>query len=86
MMPRMTGVDLLREIKKSHGQTEVIMATGHGNEKLSIGILKSWAADYIQKLFTMDQLLRSVKLVLSLRTEDVKTRLLFLLLPCNITI
>jgi len=74
MMPGMNGLDVLREIKKNHGQTDVIIVTGHGNEKLSIEMLKSGAADYIQKPFTMDKLLSSVKRVLSVRTEDDKNQ------------
>lgn len=74
MMPGMNGLDVLREIKKSHGQTKVIMVTGHGNEKLANEMLKSGAADYIQKPFAMDQLLSSVKRVLSVRTEDDKNQ------------
>lgn len=70
MMPGMNGLDVLREIKKTHGQTKVIIVTGHGNEKLSIEMLKSGAADYIQKPFAMDQLLSSIKRVLSVRTEN----------------
>lgn len=74
MMPGMSGLDVLKEMKKSHGQTKVIMVTGHGNEKLSIEMLKSGASDYIQKPFTMDQLLSSVKRVLSVRIEDDKNQ------------
>ena len=74
MMPGMNGLDVLREIKKSHGRTKVIMVTGHGNEKLSIEMLKSGASDYIQKPFTMDQLLSTVKRVLSVRAEDDKNQ------------
>jgi len=74
MMPGMNGLDVLREIKKSHGLTKVIMVTGHGNEKLSIEMLKSGASDYIQKPFTMDQLLSTVKRVLSVRAEDDKNQ------------
>lgn len=70
MMPGMNGLDVLREIKKTHGQTKVIIVTGHGNEKLSIEMLKSGAADYIQKPFAMDRLLISIKRVLSVRTEN----------------
>ena len=72
MMPGMNGLDVLRVIKKTHGQTKVIIVTGHGNEKLSIEMLRSGAADYIQKPFAMDQLLSSIKRVLSVRTENDK--------------
>ncbi|MEK7850548.1 MAG: response regulator [Deltaproteobacteria bacterium] len=74
MMPGMNGLDVLKEIKKSHVQTEVIIVTGHGSEKLSIEMLKSGASDYIQKPFTMDQLLSSIKRVLSVRTEYDKNQ------------
>jgi len=74
MMPGMNGLDVLREIKKNHAQTDVIIVTGHGNEKLSIEMLNSGASDYIQKPFTMDQLLSSIKRVLSVRTEHDKNQ------------
>ena len=74
MMPGMNGLDVLREIKKNHAKIDVIIVTGQGNEKLSIEMLKSGASDYIQKPFTMDKLLSSVKRVLSVRTEDDKNQ------------
>lgn len=74
MMPGMNGLDVLKEIKKSHPQTDVIIVTGHGSEKISLEMMKSGAADYIQKPFSMDQLLNSISRVLSVRTEFDKNQ------------
>lgn len=69
MMPGMHGLDVLREIKKNHGDVEVIVVTGHGSEKLAVEMMKKGASNYIQKPFSREELLRAVRHALLTRAE-----------------
>ncbi|MBW2490223.1 MAG: response regulator [Deltaproteobacteria bacterium] len=55
-MPGIDGIDLLRKIKNSHQETEVIMLTGHGDLDLDIKSLKHEATDFITKPINDDAL------------------------------
>ena len=48
-MPVMDGIELLRRIRQSNPETEVIMVTGHGDMDLAIESLKHEATDFIVK-------------------------------------
>ena len=48
-LPQMTGLELLKEIKKSKPQTEVILATGYGTIETAVDAIKHGAYDYITK-------------------------------------
>ena len=48
-MPGMDGVELLRKIKATSPNTEVIMITGHGDMDLAIKSLKYEAVDFVTK-------------------------------------
>jgi signal transduction histidine kinase len=55
-MPGMDGIELLRRIKESAPDTEVIMITGHGDLDLAIMSLKNQATDFITKPINVDAL------------------------------
>ncbi len=55
-MPGITGIELLRIIKKEVPDTEVIMISGHGDMDLAIESLKSEATDFITKPINDDTL------------------------------
>ena len=55
-MPGMGGIELLRAIKRSRPETEVIMITGHGDMDLAIRSLKFEATDFITKPISDDAL------------------------------
>ncbi|MDH4227415.1 MAG: response regulator [Deltaproteobacteria bacterium] len=69
MMPGTTGVDVMREVKRNHPDVDIIVVTGHGNEKLAVEIMKLGASDYLQKPFRKKELLDSVHRVLGARVE-----------------
>jgi signal transduction histidine kinase len=48
-MPGIDGIDLLKQIKKTRPDTEVIMITGHGDMDLAVKSLQYEAADFITK-------------------------------------
>ncbi len=60
-MPGMSGIDLLRKIKNSNPDTEVIIITGHGDTDLAIKSLKHEAIDFITKPISEDALQIALK-------------------------
>ncbi len=64
-MPDIDGIELLRRIKETAPQTEVIMISGHGNINSAVAATKLGAADFIEKPFSVDGLLGSIGRVLT---------------------
>ncbi|MEJ2640465.1 MAG: sigma-54 dependent transcriptional regulator [Desulfosarcinaceae bacterium] len=56
MMPEMDGLELLKAIKNTRPETEVIIVTGHGSIESAIQALKSGGYDYLQKPINFDRL------------------------------
>jgi DNA-binding NtrC family response regulator len=56
-MPGMDGIETLREIKRRHPLTEVIMLTGHASMDVAIEGMENGAFDYLMKPMDMDELL-----------------------------
>lgn len=48
-LPGMTGVELLKELKKRNRDIDVIFVTGKGNENIAVQAMKLGARDYIVK-------------------------------------
>ena len=62
-MPIMSGIDALKEIKKSYKDAKIIMVTSHGEEKLVMDAIKSGAKGYILKPITEEKLSDVIKKV-----------------------
>ena len=60
-MPGMSGMEVLRKLKASHPQVEVIIMTGHGSEEDEQEALRLGAFAYLQKPVEIDQLVRRVR-------------------------
>lgn len=60
-MPRMDGKALLLELKKRKIPSTVIMMSAYGTIESAIEAIKLGADDYIQKPFTADQILHTLK-------------------------
>lgn len=60
-MPAMTGVDLVRHLRREGIGLPVIVMTGHGNVALAVEAMKSGAHDFLEKPFDDEQLLASVR-------------------------
>lgn len=56
MMPEMDGLELLKAIKKTSPETEVVIVTGHGSIETAIQALKLGGYDYLQKPINFDRL------------------------------
>ncbi|RMG50278.1 MAG: sigma-54-dependent Fis family transcriptional regulator [Acidobacteria bacterium] len=66
-----SGMDLLRYIKKTYPQSEVMMITAFGTVATAVEAMKLGACDYITKPFNRDELLHRVKNVL--RTKQLES-------------
>ena len=73
MLPKMSGLDLCRELRASGNKTPVIMLTARGQELDKVVGLKVGADDYVTKPFSFLELLARVEAVLrrSIRTEPL---------------
>ncbi len=65
-MPGMDGVALLKEIKSSDPNIEVVLMTGYGSIKSAIEAMKYGAADYITKPFDTNELLMTIGKIIQL--------------------
>ena len=59
-MPDIGGMKVLRDIKRSKPSLPVIMITGYASVQSSVQAMKLGAADYVEKPFTPDQLIKAV--------------------------
>jgi DNA-binding NtrC family response regulator len=59
-MPDMGGMLILRDIKKAKSSMPVIIITGYANVQSAMQAMKLGAAEYIEKPFTPDQLIKAV--------------------------
>ena len=75
MMPGMTGMEVLAQIKQSGVSSEVIIITGHSTVESAVEAMKQGAADYVSKPFSPDQLKMVLKKV-SERSALVRENLL----------
>jgi len=67
-MPRMTGMDAIREIKKRYPETKIIALTVHKTEEYLRTSLKAGADAYVLKDATHDELLMAIENVLKGKT------------------
>jgi two-component system, LuxR family, response regulator FixJ len=71
-MPGMSGIDLLRRMKELANGMPVIVITGHGDVPLAVEAMKIGAADFLEKPFDDEVLLKSVRAALSQRGDEAK--------------
>jgi len=69
-MPDMSGLDLLREIKRQDESIEVIVMTGYPTIASAVEALKEGAYDYLSKPFELDDL----RLVIKNAAETIQLR------------
>ncbi len=52
VMPKMSGLEFLEQVKKQYPRTEVAVMTGHGSVETAVQAMKLGAYDYISKPFS----------------------------------
>ncbi|NVM22301.1 MAG: hybrid sensor histidine kinase/response regulator [Desulfobacterales bacterium] len=60
-MPKMNGLELLKKIRKVHGSLPVIMMTAYAEKNLVIEALRNRCDSFMEKPFTVDQLIREIE-------------------------
>src|SRR3970040_1572022 len=68
-LPKMDGLDFLREIKKVSPDTVVIIMTAYGSIENAVTAMKEGAYDYATKPFSLEELI--IKLKKALKHKDV---------------
>jgi len=69
-MPKMGGLDLLKELKGQSSETPVIVITAYGTVNTAVDAMKQGAKDFIMKPFSLDDLEMVVKNVLERGQEQ----------------
>jgi len=68
MLPKMSGVELLQQVKSIQPRCEVAIMTGHGSIESAVQAMRLGAYHYIQKPFRVEE----VKLILQRMAEKVR--------------
>ena len=69
-LPRMGGIDVLKEIKETYPEIEVIIISGHANIDIAVKAVKLGAFDFLEKPLSLDKMLTLVKNALTV--ENLK--------------
>ena len=69
LMPGLSGIDTLREMKKIRPLTEVIMLTGHATVETAIEGVKLGAFDYLMKPTEIEELVEKIAKAQARKTE-----------------
>jgi DNA-binding NtrC family response regulator len=69
-MPGMSGVDVLREIKRIKPLTEVIMLTGHSTVESAVEGMKLGAVDYLLKPCETEDLILKINMAYKRKNEQ----------------
>lgn len=65
-MPGMDGLELQEELARRGMRVPVVMMTGHGDVPIAVRAMKAGAVDFIEKPFSDDVMLESVRRALAL--------------------
>jgi len=76
MMPKVNGLDALKEIRKRFPETYVVMFTGKGSEEVAVELMKSGASDYVLKPFSNAKLVERIENVLRIRSIELHNKAL----------
>ena len=60
-LPRLSGLDLQRELSGSHVPIPIIFITGHGDVPMSVQAMKAGAVEFLTKPFRDQQLLEAIE-------------------------
>jgi DNA-binding NtrC family response regulator len=60
-MPRLDGLELLRQVKKKHPDIQVIILTGHGSTQDRLAAISLGAFAFMEKPVDFDELVRTIR-------------------------
>jgi two-component system response regulator ArlR len=70
MLPKMTGVELCKEIRQQNSKLPIIFLTAKDTVQETVEGLKNGANDYIKKPFSFDELVERIKVQLRDKSEQ----------------
>jgi DNA-binding response OmpR family regulator len=70
MLPKMTGVELCKEIRQQNAKLPIIFLTAKDTVQETVEGLKNGANDYIKKPFSFDELVERIKVQLRDKSEQ----------------
>jgi UDP-3-O-acyl N-acetylglucosamine deacetylase len=71
-MPHMDGIELLEQLKVREPELPIIVVSGHGTIETAVRATKLGASDFIEKPFSLDTLLRSVRRAMRKETAEAE--------------
>lgn len=74
MMPKVSGLDVLKDIRHNFSDIAVVMFTGRGNEELAVTIMKNGAKEYIVKPFNNQNFLERIENVFKIRSIELHNK------------
>ncbi|MDC7126949.1 MAG: response regulator, partial [Spirochaetales bacterium] len=80
-LPNIGGIDVLKKIKESWPDVEVIIISGHANIDLAVKAVKYGAFDFLEKPLSLDKILtltRNAIAMNALKTENTQLKTSFL--------
>lgn len=72
MMPGISGIDVLKQLKENGSSSEVIVLSGHASMDVALDVLKYGAYDYLLKPCDLDELLVKISRAYEQRLEKHK--------------
>ena len=73
-MPGVSGLELFEDLARRHSSLPVIFITGHGDVAMAVAALKKGAADFIEKPFSAEEMLKVVGSCLTRESEERECR------------
>src|ERR1044071_7943218 len=70
MMPDMSGMEVLQEVRERDRETSFFMITAYGSVQAAVDALKAGADDYFPKPFENDKLIREIAGVIARRRVE----------------
>ncbi len=72
-MPYMDGIELLEQLKTFAPELPIIVVSGHGTIETAVRATKLGASDFLEKPFSLDTLLRSVRRAMQKEAGNAET-------------
>ncbi|MCP1512588.1 sigma-54-dependent transcriptional regulator [Pseudomonas rhodesiae] len=73
-MPGLSGLELLAEVRRRDADLPVILLTGHGDVPMAVEAMRDGAYDFLEKPFSPDALLNSLRRALDKRSLILENR------------
>jgi len=73
-MPKMSGLDVLKEIRRSSPHTPVILITAYGTVNTAVEAMKEGATDFIMKPFSLEDLEAAVKRIFTVAVDEHRAK------------